>query len=142
VTGIDVWEPALEIAAENNSSAGLSDRVNVRRQDVAELADEGSYDCVWFRTFFVSEPVLDAAVPRLVRSLRPGGWLVLGRMAPPPDPLAEAASALRTILGGGSDFDAKRLAAALENAGCAGVRALARSGPAVLEYVIGQRPSG
>jgi ribosomal protein L11 methylase PrmA len=74
VTGIDVWEPALRIAAENISSAGLADRVTVRRQDVAELADEGSYDCVWFPTFFVAEAVLDAAVPRLVRSLRPGGW--------------------------------------------------------------------
>jgi SAM-dependent methyltransferase len=140
VTGIDVWEPALRIAAENISGAGLGDRVTVRRQDVAELADDGSYDCVWFPTFFVAEPVLDAAIPRLVRSLRPGGWLVLGRMAPPPDPLAEAASALRTVRGGGSNFDAKRLAAALEDAGCTGVRTLPRSGPAPLEYVIGQRP--
>lgn len=142
VTGIDVWEPVLRIAAGNISSAGLGDRVTVRRQDVAELADEGSYDCVWFPTFFVAEPVLDAAVPRLVRSLRPGGWLVLGRMAPPPDPLAEAASALRTIRGGGGVFDAERLAAALKDAGCAGVRTLPRSGPAPLEYVIGQQPAG
>jgi uncharacterized protein (DUF1697 family) len=49
---------------------------------------------------------------------------------------------LRTIRGGGGDFDAKRLAAALEDAGCAAVRALPRSGPAVLEYIIGQRPAG
>jgi SAM-dependent methyltransferase len=142
VTGIDVWEPALRIAAETISSAGLGGRVTLRRQDVAELADEDRYDCVWFPTFFVAEPVLDAAVPRLVRSLRPGGWLVLGRMAPPPDPLAEAASALRTVRGGGSDFDAKRLGAALQDAGCAAVRTLPRSGPAPLEYVIGQRPPG
>jgi hypothetical protein len=63
-------------------------------------------------------------------------------MAPPPDPLAEAASALRTVRGGGSDFDAKRLGAALQDAGCAAVRTLPRSGPAPLEYVIGQRPPG
>lgn len=81
-------------------------------------------------------------MPRLVRALRPGGWLVLGRMAPPPDPLAEAASTLRTIRGGGSDYDAKRLAAALEDAGCRAVRPLPRSGPAPLEYIIGQRPPG
>ena len=63
-------------------------------------------------------------------------------MAPPPDPLAEAASALRTIRGGGSDLGAKRLVAALEDAGCGAVRALPRSGPAPLEYVTGQRPPG
>jgi hypothetical protein len=84
--------------------------------------------------------VLDAAVPRLVRSLRPGGWLVLGRMAPPPDPVAQAASALRTIRGGGADFTALRLASALAAAGCTGVSTLPRTGPAPMEFIVGQRP--
>ena len=140
ITGIDVWDPALEIAAANIASADLSDRVAVRRQDVTELDESESYDCVWFPTFFVTEAVLDAAVPRLVRSLRRGGCLVLGRMAPPPDPLADATSALRTIRAGGTDFDGKRLVSALESAGCEGIRTQPRQGPAPLEYVIGQRP--
>ena len=84
-------------------------------------------------------PSLEAAMPRLYRALRPGGWLVLGRMAPPPDPLAQAVSTLRTIRGGGADFDAKRLAAALEAAGCTAVRAVPRQGPAPLDYIIGRR---
>jgi hypothetical protein len=70
----------------------------------------------------------------------PGGWLVLGRMAPPPDPVAQAASALRTIRGGGADFAAPRLASALEAAGCASVGALPRTGPAPMEFIVGQRP--
>jgi 2-polyprenyl-3-methyl-5-hydroxy-6-metoxy-1,4-benzoquinol methylase len=140
VTGIDIWEPALQIAAENVKAAGLADRITVRRQDVTSISEAGSYDCIWFPTFFVSEPVLDAAVPRLVRSLRPGGWLVLGRMAAPGDPVAQAVSALRTIRGGGADFGALRLASALEAAGCTDVRALPRTGPAPMEYIIGQRP--
>ena len=94
---------------------------------------------VWFPTFFVTEIVLEAAVPRLVRSLRKGGWLVLGRMAPPPDQLAEAVTTLRTVRGGGADLDAKRLTAALADAGCASIRTLPRSGPAPLEYIVGQR---
>jgi hypothetical protein len=60
-------------------------------------------------------------------------------MAPPPDPLAQATFALRTIRGGGAEFDAKRLITSLEAVGCVGVRALPRQGPAPLEYVIGQR---
>src|SRR6516165_1301092 len=78
VTGIDTWEPALQIATENVKAAGLADRITVRREDVTSVDDADSYDCAWFPTFFVSEPALDAAVPRLARSLRPGGWLVLG----------------------------------------------------------------
>ena len=140
VTGIDIWEPALEIAAGNITAAGLADRVTVRRADVTSIDEAESYDCAWFPTFFVSEPVLDAAVPRLVRALRPGGWLVLGRMAPPPDPVAQAASALRTIRGGGADFAAARLVSALEAAGCADAGALPRRGPAPMEFIAGQRP--
>src|SRR5262249_8737456 len=141
VTGIEIWEPALRMAADNIRAAGLEDRVTVREQNVSDLNDPDTYDCAWFPTFFVNEPVLDAALPRVIRSLRPGGWLVLGRMAAPPDPVAEAAFVLKTIRGGGCDFDIKRLTSALEAAGCAGVRALPRQGPAPLEYVIGQRPA-
>ena len=140
ITGIDIWEPALQIATENVKAAGLADRVTVRRQDVTSVDETDSYDCAWFPTLFVSEPVLDAAVPRLARSLRPGGWLVLGRMAPPPDPVAQATSALRTIRGGGTDFDSARLASALEAAGCTNVTTLPRTGPAPMDYTVGQRP--
>jgi hypothetical protein len=38
-----------------------------------------------------------------------------------------------------AEFDAKRLIASLEVAGCTDVRVLPRQGPAPLEYVIGQR---
>jgi predicted O-methyltransferase YrrM len=141
IVGIDTWGPSLEIAAANIRAAGLGDKITVRDQDVTALEDTDAYDCVWFPTFFVTDAVLEAAMPRLYRAVRPGGWLVLGRMAPPPDPLAQTTSALRTIRGGGAEFDAKRLATALETAGCAAVRILPRQGPAPLEYVIGQRPA-
>jgi SAM-dependent methyltransferase len=140
ITGIDVWRPSLEAAAANVRAAGLGDRITIRDQDVAALDDADAYDCAWFPTFFVTEPVLEAAMPRLYGALRPGGWLVLGRMASPPDPLAQAVTTLRIIRGGGADFDAKRLVAALEAVGCTAVRVVPRQGPAPMEYVIGQRP--
>ena len=62
-------------------------------------------------------------------------------MAPPPDPLAQVVTALRTIRSGGAEFDAKRLVSALGEAGCTAVRVLPRTGPVPLEYVIGQRPT-
>jgi SAM-dependent methyltransferase len=141
IVGIDIWGPALEAAAGNVRAAGLADRITLRDQDVTALDDVAAYDCAWFPTFFVTEAVLDAAMPRLQQAVRPGGWLVLGRMAPPPDPLAQATFALRTIRSGGAEFDTKRLIASLETAGCTAVRVLPRLGAAPLEYVIGQRPA-
>jgi len=140
VVGIDVWGPSLEAAAANVRAAGLGDRITLREQDVVALDDSDAYDCAWFPTFFVTDPVLEAAMPRLYRALRPGGWLVLGRMASAPDPLTQAVTTLRIIRGGGADFDAKRLVAALEAVGCTAVRVVPRQGPAPMEYVIGQRP--
>jgi SAM-dependent methyltransferase len=139
ITGIDTWDPALRVAAENIKGAGLADRIVLRQENVADLDDPDSYDGIWFPTFFVTEAVLDAAVPRLVRSLTPGGTLVLGRMAPPPDPLAQAVGTLRTIRAGGADFDPERLTSALQAAGCTDIRSLPRTGPAPLEYILGRR---
>ena len=61
-------------------------------------------------------------------------WGILGTAN-----IAQATFALRTIRGGGAEFDAKRLITSLETAGCTDVRALPPQGPAPLEYVIGQR---
>ena len=80
VVGIDVWGPSLEAAAANVRAAGLGDRITLRDQDVVALDDSDAYDCVWLPTFFVTEPVLEAAMPRLYRALRPAagscsdGW--------------------------------------------------------------------
>ena len=141
IVGIDLWGPSLEAAAANVRAAGLGDRITVRDQDVAALDDSDDYDCVWFPTFFVTEAVLEAPCRACTgRCVRAAGSCSVG-WRPPPDPLAQAASTLRTIRGGGADFDAKRLVAALEAAGCTAVRVLPRQGPAPMEYVIGQRPA-
>jgi SAM-dependent methyltransferase len=142
VVGMDVWEPSLQLARANVRAAGLDDRVTIREQNVLELEDTETYDCAWLPTFFFTETVLVTAMPRLCRALKPGGWLVLGRMTPPPDPLAAATARLRIIYGGGAAFSGERLRAALEDVGCANVRLLSRQGPVPLDYTIGQRPTG
>ena len=67
----------------------------VRRQDVAELADGGSYDCVWFPTFFVSEPALDAAGKILAR-FTPGE--IVAEFKAGHDPVTEADKAVDAAL--------------------------------------------
>jgi precorrin-6B methylase 2 len=140
IVGIDVWEPSLDAASANVRRADLEGRITIRNQDVAMLDDVETYECAWVPTFFLSESALDNAMPRLVRSLRPGGWLVLGRFVVPPDPLAAATTSLRIIRGGGTELGTDDLIGRLGEAGCTAVRALPRTGPAPLEYVVGQRP--
>ena len=136
--GIDTWEPSLERARANVAAAGLEDRITLRNQDVTDIDDVDAYDCVWVPTFFLAEPLVVESLPRLVRATRTGGWVVLGRFAPPPDPLAEAVGRLRTIRGGGAALDTKRCVDLLEGVGCTEIRALPAPG-APLEFIVGQK---
>jgi SAM-dependent methyltransferase len=139
IVGIDPWTPSLVRAKDNVAQAGLGDRITLRQQDAAELDDIDTYDCIWVPTFFLTEPVLERALPPLYRALRPGGWLVLGRFRPPPDPLAGSTATLRTIRGGGCDLDSKRAVELLEQVGCRSVEVVQPSLPMPLELIIGQR---
>jgi SAM-dependent methyltransferase len=140
IVGIDLWTLSLERAHDNVAHAGLSHRITLREQDVVDLDEPDAYDCIWVPTFFITEDELERALPGLFRSLRPGGWITVGRFRAAPDPLVEATAMLRTIRGGGVDLDSKRAVELLEQAGCESVH-VAPTPPSVpLELIIGQRP--
>ena len=141
IVGIDPWEPSLERARVNVAAAGLEDRITLLGQDLAALDAVDTFDCVWVPSFFLTETEFEEGLVAVVRALRPGGWVVIGRMLTPPDPLAEATAALRTIRGGGSSLDTQRVIELVEKAGCDAVHAVPPAGPVPVELVLGQRPA-
>lgn len=111
VVGLDVWDPALQIAAGVIASDGLGGRVSVRLQDVAMLDEPGAYDLIWFAAPFIPQAVISVAMPRIRAALRDGGALVFGTFDGP-DPRSKALADLRTVRSGGpvlSDVEAVRL---------------------------------
>ena len=140
IVGIDIWDPSLERARANVTGAGLDGRITLRKQGLVELSDTETFDCAWVPTFFVTEADLEKALPAVVESLRPGGWVALGLMRPPPDPLAAAIFDLRTIRGGGCVLTADRATELLDTAGCTESHLVPSPPPAPLQLVLGQRP--
>jgi precorrin-6B methylase 2 len=140
VVGLEPWGPAMELGRANVTTAGFDDRVTLRTDRVEELDDQAAFDLAWIPAPFLSRMVLDASAPRVAASLRPGGWVVLGRYAAPADPLADALADLRTIRGGGTRLTDEQAIALLERAGFASVRALPSDWPFPLRFVAGQRP--
>lgn len=140
VVGIDVWDPALELAAANVAGAGVGDRVTIRRQDLAELDDVDRYDCAWLPSFFLPRDALAAGLSRVVRALRPGGWAVVGRVDLPDDPLGRATSRLGIVRDGGSDLADAEVLTLLGEAGCADVRRLEHGRPVPLGLFGGRKP--
>ena len=141
VVGIDQWEPSLARARANVARAGLEDRITLRTQDLHELDDVESYDCVWFPTFFFSEAVVAKTLEAIMRATKPGGWIVLGRLVPIPNPLGAATLALRTARAGGENVDAERTSALLRDIGCTEVREAPAPVPVPMSFTVGQRPA-
>jgi 2-polyprenyl-3-methyl-5-hydroxy-6-metoxy-1,4-benzoquinol methylase len=138
VTGIDVWEPSLELARRNVAAEGLDHRIEIRRQDIGDLDDAGRYDCVWLPTFFFGPGVLAAALPKIIAATRPGGHVVAAHYEPPPDPLPRTTMRLRTIRDGGSVLDSGGAAELLRGAGCQDVHSLTRTWPIPFGFVTGR----
>ena len=80
VVGIDVWPPALRLAAVN--IAGVKERIELREQDVTLLSDDGVFDAVFLPGPFLPKPVVEIAVERARIALRPGAWLLFWPLCP------------------------------------------------------------
>ena len=138
VVGIDVWAPSLERARAHVAESGFDGRVELRDQDAGALDDVDAFDCAWLPTFFFDDAELPAVVERVVRAVRPGGAVVLGRFDPAPDPLIQATTHLRAVRSGGSSMTVEEGLALLRAAGCSTVRAVPRTWPMPLQFVVGQ----
>ncbi len=139
VTGIDLWQPALALAEQNRCASGMADRLTFRHQGVQDVDDEERYDLIWLPTPFIPGAVVTAAMPLLHRALRPGGALIFGVMPPPPDPLGNALSRLRTIRNGGHPWPCAEAEALLAREGFRNVEV--PPAQAGVHFVLGMKKS-
>jgi 2-polyprenyl-3-methyl-5-hydroxy-6-metoxy-1,4-benzoquinol methylase len=140
VVGIDIFEPALELARKNVADAGLSDRVTLERQDATALAERAAYDAVWLPLPFLPKAVVPAVVAASSAALKPGGWLLPGTFAGPPDRLSQLLTDLRTVRSGGYPWPGDELMAALTEAGLAEAQEVPRTWPAPVRLYAARRP--
>jgi SAM-dependent methyltransferase len=142
VVGVDPWEPSVRLAAGNIAAAGLEDRISMRAIRIEELTDTDVFDLAWLPAPFLPRPALEAAVPIIARSLRPGGWLVLGRYAAPAGALPQALADLRTVRGGGTPLSDDDAVVLLERGGLVKVRSVPSDWSTPIRFVAGQREIG
>jgi protein-L-isoaspartate O-methyltransferase len=139
--GLDIWPPALEMARQNIEAAGLQERIALREQDIVDLADEDAFDLVWLPGPFLPEATTRAALDRGLTALRPGGAMVFGLFAGPPDPLATTLTDLRVVRSGGRPWSLDEAADLLGAAGYGDVQAIERTWQAPLQMAVGRRPA-
>jgi precorrin-6B methylase 2 len=137
--GIDPWEYALELARRNVAAADLSDRIELRRQGVEELADEAAFDLAWLPAPFLARSVLELALARVLAALRPGGLAIIG-MYRGADTLGTALARLRTARSGGAVLTGEQAEDLLRQSGFVDVRTLPEATWALALLVVGRRP--
>jgi SAM-dependent methyltransferase len=101
IVGLDIWEPAFELARANVAAGPFGSRIDFRLQDVTQFDDPAGYSLTWLPAPFLSEDAARTALDRLTAALKPEGYLVVGLYAPPPDPVGAALAALRLVRNGG-----------------------------------------
>jgi predicted O-methyltransferase YrrM len=118
VTGIDIMDHVLTLArTELAAAAEVAGRISLRRQDVADLSEQATYDLIWLPAPFLPENTMTAALPRVLDALVPGGWLVTGTNPAPGDPLRAATGRWIAARNGGNTYDSARMSGALQAAG-------------------------
>ncbi len=122
VVGIDTFPRVLALAEDLLRTSAVADRVELREQDVSELSDEAAFALAWLPAPFVPQDALRAGVPRIVRSLVPGGWLILGHGKLAEDPLDDALTRFKTVSYGGTPLSDAQAQSLLERAGLDQVR--------------------
>jgi SAM-dependent methyltransferase len=142
VVGIDVFGPALELARGNVAAAGLAQRIDLRTQDVTQMLDEDAYGVVWLPLPFLPRAIFAQTMTAAVRALRPGGWLLAGTYAGPPDPLSQLLLDLRTVRSGGHPWRADDLSAEIASHGLVDVGEAERTWSGPVRLYAGRRANG
>jgi predicted O-methyltransferase YrrM len=140
VLGIDILDRALNLARQAIAAGGVADRVIVRKQDVAEFADDAGFDAAWLPAPFIPRAAIDSGLPRVTAALRPGGWLILGHGKLGGTPVEDAVTQLKTAAYGGTTLDEAAACHLLRSAGLTSVRPMPTpaGAPAI---TIGQKPA-
>ena len=140
VVGIDIFDPALELAHRNRAAAGLEARLELRRQDVTTLDDDGVFDAVWLALPFLPHAIVPGAIAAAARALKPGGWLLPGLYGGPPDALGQLIADLRTVRSGGHVWGIDELVGELARHGLKGAHEVTREWHAPVRLFAARRP--
>jgi SAM-dependent methyltransferase len=139
VVGVDVLPEALELARRNVADVGLTERVELRLIDAAELEPE-SADVVWLPMPFLPNAMIDDILRGASGALRPGGWLLPGTFPGPGRSLAERLMTIRTLRSGGHPWTADDLCARLNDLGLDEVSEVEREWPLPVRLYVATRP--
>ena len=139
VVGIDIFEPALDLARQNVKDSGLTDRISLRLQDATSLDATDQFDVIWLPLPFLPAGIVESVVSAATRALRPGGWLLPGTFTGAPGRLPELLTDLRTVRAGGHPWRPAEITGMLTAAGLVRAQEIPRDWAAPVRLYAAQK---
>jgi SAM-dependent methyltransferase len=139
VIGIDIFEPALQLARGNVATEAMTDRVEIHVKDAVHLDSSETYDAIWLPLPFMPKAIVPQAMAAAVTALRPGGFLLPGTFAGPGDRLSSLLVDLRTVRSGGHPWKSSELIALIAAHGLADAHEVTRTWSAPVRLYAGRR---
>lgn len=113
-------EPAphpAQIGERHVQQAGLADRIEIRRERVESLQEDKAFDLAFLPQMFLPDAIIEEAVQRIYRALKPGGWLLVAALSHEGSGTVSAVNRLKNLLWGGNTRDMAQIKPLLESAG-------------------------
>jgi len=113
-------EPAphpAELGEKHIRQAGLANRVAIRRERVEEMQEDSTFDLAFLPQMFLPDVVIEEALRRIFRALKPGGWLLVAVLSHDGSGTTSVVNRLKNLLWGGNTRDVARIKPLLESAG-------------------------
>jgi len=97
VTTIELVPEVAAVAAARAQELGVADRIDVRAMDAREFDEPAAYDAAFWAQPFFPSPVRAATLAMILRSLRPGGFLLMQQLDAEPEDVRPAFTLRRMV---------------------------------------------
>lgn len=140
IVGLDVLDRPLELARHHVEEAGLDERIELRRLDVADLDAADEFDLAWLPAPFIPRAALERGLTRVAAALRPDGWVLLGHGRLGDNDMDAVVTRFKTVAYGGTPLTDGEAEALLASIGLVDVHHLLTP-PGAPALAVGRRPS-
>lgn len=137
IVGLDVWEPAVATAREKVALSSHADRIQLRLQDMTQIVEREAFSLIWLPSPFLPKSAAPSALDRLTLALRPNGYLVIGRYAPPPGDCDARLGSLEVMRSSSQCWESGALVDCLRERGFRDIET--HPGPPNVELTLGRR---
>lgn len=139
VVGLEPFATAIKEGRSAVAKAGLEDRITLREEGIEQLDERDVYDGAYVAQMFFPDEIVEDGLRRVLRSLKPGAYMVTGSVYEAGPTLGAAMGRFTSVIWGGGTRSAEDVARLMREVGYADVQVIQT--PMGMQPILGRRAS-